>query len=207
MKKLASILLILIVSLTIVFAFWQTPIDYLGGFVDDNSLLSISIFIFLMIISTVFSPLTVLPMVPTFGLLLGSFNTAIYSIGGWVIGSMIAFWIARSFGKPVLEKFISKTDLEKYNKYVPEDINFWWVIFLRMIIPVDILSYLVGLFTRMSVVKYFWATFIGVIPFSFIFAYGYEIVFFKNVFATVLSGVFILAILLLVWYFHRKGKI
>ncbi len=207
LKKLANIFFVLVVVLTIVLIFWQAPVDYLKSFVTDNSLLSISIFILLMILSTVFAPLTVLPMVPVVALFLGFFNTAIYSIIGWVIGSMIAFWIARHLGRPAINKLVAKKDLKKYHKYIPENISFLWVVFLRMVIPVDVLSYLVGFLTKMSGIKYFWATLIGVIPFSFIFAYGYEIVFLKNIFAVVLTGVFILAILLLALSFHKKGKI
>lgn len=206
-KKLANIFLILIIILTIVTVFWQAPVDYLQSFVKDNSLLSVVVFIFLMIISTVISPLTVLPAIPLIALFLGSFNTAIYSIIGWMIGSMVAFWIARYLGKPILKKFIAEKDLDKYHKYIPEDIDFFWVVFLRMIIPVDILSYLIGLFTKMDGVKYFWASLIGIIPFCFIFAYGYEIVFLKNIPALIFTAIFILAISFFVWYFHRKGNI
>lgn len=206
LKKLSYLVLIIFVILTGLSFFYQTPINYLEQFVTDNSILSISIFIFLMFISTVISPITVLPMVPVVALFLGSFNTAIYSIIGWTLGSIVAFVIARYFGKPVLDKFVSERDLLKYRKYVPKDINFWWVVFLRMTIPVDILSYLVGLFTEMSFLKYLLATIIGIIPFSFIFSYGYEIVFLNNILGLILSTVFVIAIMFFSWYFHSKGR-
>ncbi|MBU1557995.1 VTT domain-containing protein [Patescibacteria group bacterium] len=207
LKKLPQIIFFLFLAITLVFIFWQEPINYLQQFVVDNSILSIGVFIFLMFLSTVFAPLTVLPMVPFVALFLGSFNTAVYSIIGWTIGSMVAFWIARHLGKPFLLKLVSEKDIIKYHKYVPQDIKFWWVVFLRMIIPVDILSYIVGLLTDLKAWKYFFATLIGVIPFSFIFSYGYEIVFLKNIPALILSTVFVVAILLSVWYFKDKGRI
>jgi uncharacterized membrane protein YdjX (TVP38/TMEM64 family) len=191
----------------LIFVFWQEPVNYLERFITDNSLLSISIFIFLMFISTVFAPLTVLPFVPFVAILLGSFNTAIYSMVGWTLGSVVSFLIARNLGKPVLFKFVSKKDIIKYHKYIPEDVNFWWIVFLRMVIPVDILSYVVGLLTNMSLWKYTLATIIGITPFSFIFSYGFDIVLLKNKTAVFLAGLFLVVILPLIWYFHRKRKI
>jgi len=39
-------------------------------------------------------------------------------------------------------------------------------------IPVDILSYAVGLFTDIHAITYFWATLVGIVPFAFIFSYA-----------------------------------
>jgi uncharacterized membrane protein YdjX (TVP38/TMEM64 family) len=76
-----------------------------------------------------------------------------------------------------------------------------------MVIPVDILSYVVGLLTNMSLWKYTLATIIGITPFSFIFSYGFDIVLLKNKTAVFLAGLFLVVILPLIWYFHRKRKI
>ncbi|AKM83769.1 TPA: hypothetical protein DCZ46_00315 [Candidatus Campbellbacteria bacterium] len=205
-KLLKNIFIVLFVVLTIVFFFWQAPMDYFSKFVVDNSILSIFVFIFLMVLSTVFEPLVILPIVPAVGVLLGQFETAIYSIIGWFIGSAIAFWIARGFGRPILMKFISEKDVVKYHKYLPEDIGFWWVVFLRMVIPVDVISYLIGLLTNMKMGKYLLASFIGIIPFSFIFAYGYKIVLFDNVFLTSFVSIFLITAIILIWYFKKIKK-
>jgi len=204
LKNLPQITFILFLVVTTVFVFWQEPINYLQQFVVDNSILSVFVFIFLMFASTVFAPLTVLPLVPTAALFLGHFNTAIYSIIGWTLGSLVAFWIARNLGKPVLFRLVSEKEIIKYHKYTPKDIGFWWTVFLRMIIPVDVLSYVVGLLTEMKAWKYFLATLVGVTPFSFIFSYGYEIVFLRNIPALVLTLVFVVVVLSFMWYFRKR---
>lgn len=53
--------------------------------------------------------------------------------------------------------------------------DFWLLVFLRMILPVDFLSYAIGLLSQINFWKFSLATFIGVIPFSFLFSYGYDI--------------------------------
>jgi uncharacterized membrane protein YdjX (TVP38/TMEM64 family) len=61
--------------------------------------------------------------------------------------------------------------LERFEKTLPEKNIFWTVVMLRLMVPVDVLSYAVGLFSKMKSSTYFWATLLGVIPFAFIFAY------------------------------------
>ncbi|OGD68443.1 hypothetical protein A3I18_02575 [Candidatus Campbellbacteria bacterium RIFCSPLOWO2_02_FULL_35_11] len=209
MKKKTTSLIILFFLFVVMVAsfFWQTPFDYLEQLIKDNSILSVFSFIFLMIISEVVAPVTVLPLVPVAALFFGPFYTAIYSVIGWVIGAAISFWISRRFGKPIIDKFVSEKDALEYKKYIPDDIDFWWLVFLRMVIPVDVLSYLIGLFTNMNFSKFILATTIGIIPFSFIFSYGYQIFFLENIFAVVLTGVFLISLLSLVFYFHKKGRI
>src|SRR3990167_8295130 len=122
MKKKTTSLIILFFLFVVMVAsfFWQTPFDYLEQLIKDNSILSVFSFIFLMIISEVVAPVTVLPLVPVAALFFGPFFTAI---------------------------------------------------------------------------------------FSFIFSYGYQIFFLENIFAVVLTGVFLISLLSLVFYFHKKGRI
>jgi len=66
-------------------------------------------------------------------------------------------------------------------RYIPEDV-FWTIAILRLVMPMDLLSYLLGLFTDISWVKYTAATAIGVTPSAFLLAYlgklphAYEII-------------------------------
>ncbi len=205
-QKTTYLFLILFIVLALVLVVWDAPVEYLQKFITDNSILSIAIFIFLMAISTIIAPITVIPMVPFVALLLGPFNTAIYSIIGWTIGSVGAFWISRNVGKPILMKLVSEEQVVKYHNYIPRDISFWWIVFLRMVIPVDILGYLIGLLTEVKIKKYFWATLIGVAPFSFIFAYGYDLALLKNKTATILAILFIIVVLIINYFFYKNGK-
>jgi len=55
--------------------------------------------------------------------------------------------------------------------------KFWGVVFLRMVIPVEILSYGLGLFSRINFWKYTFASALGLLPVSFLFGYFGEIPF------------------------------
>ena len=70
-----------------------------------------------------------------------------------------------------LQKFISIHKLEKIHKHIPQERMFWSVVLLRVMIPVDLLSYALGIFGVLGWRKYTLATVVGISPFAFIFAY------------------------------------
>ena len=102
---------------------------------------------------------------------MGWMLTGILNIVGWMIGSWIAFIIARKYGVKLVKKFISIEKTHEIENKIPKEHLFWSVVLLRVIIPIDILSYALGLFTKMSTRSYLLATLIGITPFAFIWAY------------------------------------
>lgn len=130
------------------------------------------IYIGVVMVSIVIMPLNTMPLVPFATKFWGPIPAALYAIIGWTIGATVAFFIARYLGRPVLQYFVSLEKLERWEKRIPQNIEFVAVVLLRMAIPVDILSYALGVFTKISIHKYMLATLIGVSPFSFIWAYA-----------------------------------
>ncbi|MEA2112753.1 MAG: VTT domain-containing protein [Patescibacteria group bacterium] len=204
-KYTPDIIFLLTVVSVIALLVWQIPVDDLKQLVSENMAWSGVIFIFLMIISTVVPPIVVFPIIPFVALLLGPFITTIYSVVGWTIGSMISLLIARHCGLPFLSRFISLDKLKRYKDKISGKSEFWVLVFLRMIIPVDILSYAVGIFSRVGFWKYSLASFLGVIPFSFAFSYGYDIFFLKSKSAIALVVSFIVLILT-AFYLYKDKK-
>lgn len=100
----------------------------------------------------------------------GVFIAGLLSIIGWTIGSMIAFLLARKYGVSLIKKFIPLNKINKLEQKIPKENVFWGIVFLRMIIPVDILSYALGLFSKIKFKRFTLATLIGVSPFAFIWA-------------------------------------
>ncbi|MDP3996068.1 MAG: MYG1 family protein [bacterium] len=184
---LALAVLVVYVALTIVIALHPSLAGYLQGVISDNSFASAVIFIGLVIFGIVFAPVAVWPLIPVAAVLFGPFWTAVYNIIGWTIGAVIAFWFARKFGKPVLKHFVSLEKIERFEAYLPRKSHFWTMVFLRIVLPVDVLSYAVGLLSNVTYPVYIFSTFLGVSPFSFIFAYGGE------AFLTGRAGVFVVA--------------
>ena len=204
-KYTPDIIFLLIIVFVVALLVWQIPIDDLKQLVSENMAWGGVIFIFLMIISTVVPPITVFPIIPFVALLLGPFTTTVYAVIGWTIGSMISLLIARHCGLAFLSRFIPLDNLRKYKRKISGKSEFWVLVFLRMIIPVDILSYAVGIFSRVGFWKYSLASFLGVIPFSFAFSYGYDIFFLKSKSAIVLA-IFFIVLISVAFYLYKDKK-
>ena len=145
--------IILLVALVLLFLatpfFFNGPVDYLRSVIEGNGFVSAFAFIALMFIATVVAPLAALPLVPLFSPIFGPLHTVIYVVLGWSLGAVVAFLLARYIGRPALSRFVPLQTIEKYEKRLPSDVTFWGLVFLRMVVPVDVLSYAVGFISTM----------------------------------------------------------
>ena len=148
-------------------------------------------------------PLDIVFLIPLGALVWGPVPTAIMSITGWVLGSIVVLGIARSFGAPVVEKLVGLERIRSIETRIPKQNLFWTVVFLRLVIPVDILSYALGLFSTMTWRPYVLATLIGVTPFGFYFSYAGTLPFWYQVAA--MGGALVLATIVLFKYGTKKN--
>lgn len=132
-------------------------------------------YVLITVAAVVIAPVSTFPLLPIAVSLWGSFFAAVLSIIGWTLGASIAFGLARRYGKPLIGKMISLKKIEHVEKLIPQKNIFMSVLLLRMALPVDVLSYALGLFSNISFKHYFFATLIGVSPFAFFFAYAVEL--------------------------------
>jgi uncharacterized membrane protein YdjX (TVP38/TMEM64 family) len=102
----------------------------------------------------------------------GPFLTALFCITGWWFGSIISFYIARAYKEWLLTKYTSLRKYEFIDSLIPKEHVSLSLIFLRMTMPVDILSYGLGLFSkRITWKQNAITTLIGITPFAFVFSY------------------------------------
>lgn len=181
-------------AIVIVFLFFsyliQRNLKFLEGLVTNN-FIGMFIYFLLEVLSIVIAPVTTLPLVIVASNLWGGFLTGILNVVGWTIGAWIAFVIARRYGVKIVKKFISIKKVNEIEKRIPKKHLFWSVVLLRTVIPADILSYALGVFTRMSTKSYLLATFIGIIPFAFIWAYFGGINFYYQLILFLVVGILI----------------
>jgi uncharacterized membrane protein YdjX (TVP38/TMEM64 family) len=204
----SAIVVILYLGIFLLFYLWSAPIDYLEELTRDSIFLGPFAFIFLAFLVVVVAPLTIVPLIPVASVIFGPFWAGLYTIIGWFLGSIVDFIIARKFGKPLIKKFISLETVEKYENYIPRQMEFWWVVLLRIIIQVDILSYALGLFSRISLWKYSLATLIGMMPMAFIFSYAGSALLMRDFqFLMILAVVFTVVFVGLSYVYYKKGGV
>ena len=132
-------------------------------------------YVALMIFSVVVAPFETLPLLPVAVRLWGPLLTAFLSIAGWSLGALLAFALARRWGAALVCRFVRKCDIEEWGKVLPRKNLFGLIVLFRLLLPVDIISYAAGIFTRMEWTLYLAATVLGVAPFAFLFSYGAQL--------------------------------
>jgi len=130
--------------------------------------IGIILYTIITVIAVVFAPVSTLPFIAIASVLWGGFISAILSVIGWVIGSAIAFGLARRYGRPLISKFINIKKIEHFENIIPPKNQFWMIVFLRLVLPVDLLSYALGIFTKVPFSIFMYATVIGLIPIAVI---------------------------------------
>lgn len=201
-KEILPILSIIILFLLISFVV-QTNTEFL-----EDSLTSdykgILLYISITTFATVVAPISAIPLLPVAVYLWGWQYSAIFSIIGWTIGSIIAFLLARKYGINLVKKFISLEKINKYESYISKKDIFLNIILIRIILPVDILSYIIGIFTKVDLKTYALATVIGVTPFAFVLAYMGSLPIKSQLISFVIISIIFLAML---QKYHQKIKI
>ncbi|MAH31560.1 MAG: hypothetical protein CMG78_05815 [Marinobacter sp.] len=197
------VLIILLFVASSYFAQWY--VDELGfGFRGD--FIGMLIYVLVSVASIVVAPVSVMPLMPLASTLWGWQVAGVLSIIGWVIGAVIAFVLARRYGVPLVSKLLPMKAIYKFEKKIPDENLFWTVVFFRMVIPVDGLSYFLGLFSKMTLRSYTLATLIGITPFAFVFAYVGTIDFYFQMLFMSLALIVFLVGLLVAWKRGKKVK-
>ena len=132
----------------LIFFLWQpdlpTQAEVDEWVVRFGSLGPLSI-IFVIIAETVIAPIpgTIVPIVV--GVLYGVWPGMLYAFIGNVVGSTIAFWISRKFGRPLVQKMIKEKNIIKYDKFLHRNKLLIWIVYAVPIFPIDIISFIIDL--------------------------------------------------------------
>ena len=193
----AAIALFVLVSFLV-----QNNKEAVSSFVSAGGWFSVSAYIFFGILAVIVPPASNIFLIPVGAAAWGPVLTGFLNILGWTLGSVIVFMVSRKFGEKLRLRYPSLFEFPVVEKIISTKYQLLTLIFIRMSFPVDIVSYAVGFFTKVSFPTYLLATVIGITPFSFFFAYVNEIPFSITVSfvgaALVLFGIFIFLRLILI---------
>jgi uncharacterized membrane protein YdjX (TVP38/TMEM64 family) len=170
-SRIRGYLSLAVVAAVLISAVWlaRTHADALKTFIDQHPAKGVVVYVVLNILDAVLAPGATLPLIPIVARAWGHVPAALVTTVGWTAGSLIAFFIARRWGAPIVRKLTSMERVKRLRPYVPD--AFWSVVLLRLIMPMDAISYVLGLFSDMSWGTYALATAIGLTPSAFILAY------------------------------------
>jgi len=200
-KEAVSVLSIIFIFIAVAYLADRYSL-YLESIIGVGNIWGMIAYVALTVLAIVFVPISAFPLIPIAASLWGPLLAAFLSIIGWTIGGAVAFWLASSYGRPFVEKVANVDKVEGITNAAIGERPFWTIVLLRMIIPVDILSYALGLFADVSFRTYVLATFIGVSPFAFVFAYTSILPIEYQLFVLVIISILIVSI-----YYRIKKKI
>lgn len=133
--------------------------------VSDNYFLGLSVYLFLQALQVVVAliPGGVIQILG--GVLFGNVMGTIWCVVGILLGEMVVFKLARRFGMPVVEAFVDKKGIKKFeflNDSKKLEISIF-ILFLIPGIPKDVLTYLAPL-TRIRPLPFFVLSMLGRMP-------------------------------------------
>ena len=175
---LQNALALALLGLTLVGFWWlRTQLGYnvfsaegFSRFVDALGWGGPLVYIGMVAVAVVVSQIPGVPLTIAAGALWGPLAAGVYSVIGGFLGSMIAYYLSRTLGRSVMKTFVGKVivfDEAKGEAYIG------LVIFISRLLPLfpfDVISYAAGL-SGLSVSVYALATFVGMIPSTFMLTY------------------------------------
>lgn len=207
---LILILLILFVpSLRAIFAhlFQLKTIGQIRGYVLALGFWGPVILILLMILHSVtFIPSEVITLADL--AIFGPFWGMVYSWVGSMLGGYFAFYLARLFGRPIVDRFVSERMLLRFDEFVQKH-GTGGLLVLRLIpfVSFNALNYVCG-FTAITFWQFTWTMGIGILPLNILFALLYQsVVGLKYaLIGLTIAGILLLVILFLKTQLDKRRK-
>lgn len=211
MKTLAStgliFLLIALIIASVYFLLYKFEISLkdIRGYIESYDHLAPWVYIGVIAVAMLTAFTAASPVIIIGGAIFGWLPALAYTLLGGMVGTSLAFFIGRYFGRGLLVYFKGPSILEKIEQRLPRKFTFK-AIFLLRLLPhplYDVVGYASG-FTNISYFKYIVATACGATPGIFILTY------FANLTETLhfLVGYIVLwiVVLLILVYYYRRTK-
>ena len=155
----------------IVFLFSMLDVDVIKEYILSFGIWAPVVSFFLMIFQALAAPLPAFLITFANASLFGWIKGAILSWSSAMAGAMICFYIARFYGRNVVEKLTGKFALDSVDGFF-EKYGEYTILITRLLpfVSFDIVSYAAGL-TSMSFWSFFWATGVGQLPATIVYSY------------------------------------
>jgi len=194
----------------IVYLLATSDIDSVVDFINSFGLLAVIVFVLLIVLEVILAPIPPFVLYVAGGILFGAFWGGTITLFGNVLGAVIAFFIARKYGRRLVIKKVDKRLRKHFDKFSQKYGG--WALFLLRLNPFttsDIFSYLAGL-TKMKLRALIISTALGLIPLVYIQTYLGDIFVRDNpvifLLFIVVSLIYLILFLYGLWYLILKKK-
>jgi len=150
----------------------QQHSDSLQEITRNAGIIGVLSYIGITMVSIVIAPIGTGFLVPVAANSFGPALAALYSITGWTVGSVIAFLLARYVKRTALQDAAFIEKIRIYEQKLPRWYLYGLIIALRVSLPVDVVSYALGVASTIRLNAFVVTTVIGITPFTFAFTYS-----------------------------------
>lgn len=145
--------------------------EVLEGFVSYSGIYGMVLYVAITALAVFAAPLSTFPLVPLAAEMYGAPLAGTLSMLGWLAGAVAVYVVFGIFHASVKKYPLGRKGIQ-IAAVVTKRNDPLTLIFLRMVLPVDVLSYALALFVSMSVWRYIWTTALGIAPFAFLLTYA-----------------------------------
>lgn len=196
--KIDLIIIFVFIILVIAFSLWSPELpsrEVLDELIQKYGSLGPLAIIGIIILEVIIAPIpgSIIPI--AVGAIYGVFLGTLYTWIGNVIGSCIAFWIARKLGRPIVKKIISEEKIKRYDNFLHRNKFLMWIVYIVPIFPIDIISFVIGL-SAVKFKRFLLVITIGFIPYLLILNFFGQQLFLSSGWVRLIYGSIILLIVL-----------
>ncbi len=124
--------------------FFYTLIFWTEELMNSQPLLGALVFLLLSAFSAILAFASTVPLVPSALLAWGAPLTFLLLLTGWLMGSVLAYWIGLRFARPNITIFITHEKLNHYEQFISQKTNFWIILLFCLAVPSEIPGYVLG---------------------------------------------------------------
>lgn len=118
--------------------------DSIRNFVGQFGIFAPLVFILLQILQVVLTPLSHYTVSIAGGFIFGTWLGFIYNLIGRIIGTAIAFYLGRIFGRKIIKHMVKSETIQKYDHYFDRGKLLLFLAYFLPLFPDDEASYLAG---------------------------------------------------------------
>lgn len=176
LSKFITLTALLCLGVALLWFFWAPLINLLSNraalaaWVEGLGLWGPLALVLLGVIQVLVAPLPGYPIIFVSAILYGGFWGAIYANLGILVAGLTAMSLARFFGRPLIEHFFERTELERIEQFLDNDSPWFW--FIILFLPTGDLPYFAAGLSRISVRNYLYALIAARLPFTFVLTYA-----------------------------------
>lgn len=161
--------------ITVVFLlpiFSKSYLDLLINFIDLHPFTAPLVILIFRFIGVVAAPLPGSPVAFASLAVLSWWQAWLFNLAGIMIGAVTAFFIARKYREPIVNKFAPMRQVHEWQNRIPKKRQFWTIALFRFtsIVAFDFVSYASGL-TKMSFRVFLATSLMAEVPWSFTLYY------------------------------------